>query len=48
MGLSPRETGNLTFWEFHCLAEGWLKIHDGKPAITYPTDEEFERAVAMH
>lgn len=46
MGFAPREVDRMSFWQFSCAAAGWNKAHGGKAETTYPSDEEFEDAIA--
>jgi len=36
----------MTLWEWQCVVKGWNAANGGKTEKTYPTDSEFEAAVA--
>lgn len=40
----------MTPWEYSAAISGWAKANGigDKPERTYPTDEEFEDAIARH
>jgi len=46
MGFTPQQVNAMTFYEFACCAAGYSRANGGERPNTYPTDEEFEDAVA--
>lgn len=46
MGFTPQQVDRMTFAQFACAASGWSRAHGGKAETTYPSDEEFEDAIA--
>lgn len=36
----------MTPWEWQCVVKGWNRSQGGEAEKTFPTNDEFERAVA--
>ncbi len=45
MGYTPKEVGEMSFWEFTACADGYARAHGVVDIVPPPTDEEFLRWV---
>jgi len=47
MGFTPRQIDQCDFWEFAAMWKGWRKANGADTGPRAPTDEEFDRLVAL-
>lgn len=46
MGFTVAQVREMSLWDFSQTTTGWKRANGVKDAPRYPTDDEFERAVA--